>query len=144
MRLPPQYRFRRAWLRRLAGRALAAANRRDFSVLLLGMGPAVEYHPADDQRPPGMEPVSHGHDEYEMVWRQLMDAFEDFRGEPVEIFDLGDTLLSEVQYTGHGSGSGVPVTVPLFQLFRLRKGLVVWQKDFSRREEALQAAGLSE
>ena len=144
MQLPPRSRVRRAWLRRFAGRALAAANRRDFAVLLLGIDRAVEYQPAGDQRPPGMEPVSHGHDEYEKVWRQLMDAFEDFRGEPVEIFDLGDTLLSVVQYEGHGSGSGVPVTVPLCQLLKLRRGLVIWQKDFSDRAEALEAAGLRE
>ena len=73
-----------------------------------------------------------------------MDAFEDFHGEPAEVFDLGDTLLSVVRYEGHGSGSGVPVTIPLFQVFKLRQGLVVWQKDFSDREEALEAAGLSE
>ena len=123
---------------------MAAANRRDFAVMLLGFDPAVEHHAADGQVPPGMEPVSHGHDEYEMVWRGLMDAFEDFHGEPAEVFDLGDTLLSVVQYEGHGSGSGVPVTIPLFQVFKLRQGLVVWQKDFTDRAEALEAAGLSE
>jgi hypothetical protein len=144
MRLPPQSRFRRALLRRLAVRAMAAANRRDFAVLLLGIDPAVEYHPADDQRPPGMEPVSHGHHEYEMVWRQMMDAFEDFHGELAEVFDFGDTLLSAVEYKGHGSGSGVPVNIPLFQLYKLRHGLVIWQQDFSDRVEALAAAGLRE
>ena len=123
---------------------MAAANRRDFAVLLLAMDPAVEYHPADDQRPPGMDRISHGHDEYEMVWRQMMEAFDDFSGEPIELFDLGDTLLSVVEYKGHGSGSGVPVNIPLWQLFKVRRGLVVWQKDFSNRAEALEAAGLSE
>jgi ketosteroid isomerase-like protein len=144
MRLPPRSRLRRGWLKRLAGRALAAANRRDFAVLFFGMDPAVEFHPAGDQLPPGMEPVSRGHDEYEMVWRQMMDAFDDFRGEPVEIVDLGDKLLAVVEYKGHGSGSGVPVSIPLFQLFKLRRGLVIWQKDFSDRAEALEAAGLRE
>jgi hypothetical protein len=36
------------------------------------------------------------------------------------------------------------VNVRLFQLMRLRRGLVIWQKDFSNRAEALQAAGLRE
>jgi hypothetical protein len=45
MRLPPRSRLRRALLKRLAGRAWAAANRRDFDVRLLAMDPAVEYHP---------------------------------------------------------------------------------------------------
>jgi hypothetical protein len=29
------------------------------------------------------------------------------------------------------------MNIPTFQLFRLRRGLVVWQKDFSDRSEAL-------
>jgi ketosteroid isomerase-like protein len=142
MRLPLRSRLRGWWLRRLAQRALAAANRRDFAVLLLGLDPGVEYHPAADQvlDQPG---VSHGHDGYEKAWREIMDAFEDFRGEPRELIDLGDMLLATIQYSGHGSGSGVPVELPLFPLFRLRRGLVVWQQDFSNRSDALEAAGLS-
>jgi ketosteroid isomerase-like protein len=144
MRLPPRSRLRRAWLKRLAGRGLAAANRRDFAVMLIAMDPAVEYRPEVDALPPGMKVINHGHDEYEMAWRQLLDAFEDWHGEPVEVFDLGHMLLAVIEYKGHGSGSGVPVSLPLCQLFKLRRGLVIWQKDFSDRAEALEAAGLSE
>ncbi len=74
----------------------------------------------------------------------MMDAFDDFRTEPVEILDLGDKLLITAHYKGHGSGSGIPIDETLFQLCRLRGGLVVWQKDFSDRSEALEAAGLRE
>ena len=144
MRLPAPSRLRRMGLARLAGRALAAANRRDFDVLLLGIDAAIEYRPADDVRPPGMDVVFHGHTGYREVWQQMMDAFEDFHAEPADLIDLGDTLLLAIQYEGHGSGSGVPVKVPLFQFFRLRRGLVVWQQDFSDRSEALEAAGLRE
>jgi ketosteroid isomerase-like protein len=140
MRLPPRSRVRRTMLARLVGRGLAAVNRRDFDVLFLALDPAIEYRPAGDQRPPGMDAVFHGYDGYEEVWRQMIDSFEDFHAEPAEIVDLGDQLLATIQYNGHGSGSGVPVNVPLFQLFRLRRGLVVWQKDFSDRSEALEAA----
>ena len=142
-RLPPRSRLRRLMLARFAGRGLAAVNRRDFKVLFLAFDPEIEYLPAGDQLPPGMDAVTHGHDGYEKVWRQMIDSFEDFRAEPQELFDLGDTFLATVRYTGHGSGSGVPVDVPLFQLMRLRRGLIYWQKDFSDRSEALEAAGLS-
>jgi ketosteroid isomerase-like protein len=143
VRLPLRSRLRGWWLRRLAGRALAAANRRDFAVLLLGFDPDIEYHAAAD-RVVGNPAVSHGHEDYEKVWREIMDAFDDARAEPKELMDLGDVLLATVQYSGHGSGSGVPVEVSTFQLFRLQHGLVVWQKDFSNRSEALEAAGLGE
>jgi hypothetical protein len=36
------------------------------------------------------------------------------------------------------------VEIPLVQLFRMRRGLVVWQRDFSDHADALEAAGLSE
>jgi ketosteroid isomerase-like protein len=144
MRLPLRSRLRRLVRARIAGRAAAAVNRRDFDVLLVALAPGIEYHPARDVVPPGMDSVAHGHDRYVAVWRQMIDAFEDFHTEPEEVLDLGEQLLATVQYKGHGSGSGVPVNIPLFQLFRLRRGLVVWQKDFSDRAEALEAAGLRE
>jgi hypothetical protein len=144
MRLPPRSRVRRMMLARFVGRGLAAVNRRDFDVLFLGIDPGIEYRPAGDQRPPGMDAVRHGHDGYQEVWRQMIDAFEDFHAEPEELLDLGDQLLATIQYRGHGTGSGVPVNIPTFQLFRLRRGLVVWQKDFSDRSEALEAAARRE
>lgn len=91
-----------------------------------------------------LDEVFYGHDGYRQMWQQMSDAFEDLRLEPKEILDLGDRFLLTVQATGHGSGSGVPVTLPLFQLFSIRRGLVVWQRDFGDLSEALQAAGLSE
>jgi ketosteroid isomerase-like protein len=143
-RLLPGSRLRRLVLTRLVRRGYAAVNRRDFDVLLLALDPGIEYHPAPDQLPPGMDTVVYGHDGYVGVWRQLIDAFEDFHVAPEEVLDLGDQLLATNHYRGHGSGSGVPVHIPNFQLFRLRRGLVVWQQDFSDRSEALEAAGLSE
>ena len=144
MRLPPESRLRRLVLTRIGERGMAAMNRRDFEVFFLALDPDIEYYPAGDQLPLDMDEVSHGHDGYEKVWRQMIDAFEDFRGEPLEVIDLGDRTLATARYTGHGSGSGVPVNIPLFQFFRLRRGLVVWQRDYSDRSEALKAAGLSE
>jgi SnoaL-like domain len=144
MRLPPGSRLRRLVLVRVSERGAAAVNRRDFEVLFVALDPGIEYHPAPDQRPPDADPVFYGHDGYQEVWRQMIDSFEDFHAEPEETLDLGDMVLGTSQYRGHGSGSGVPINVPLFQLFRLRRGLVVWQKDFSDRSEALEAAGLRE
>jgi ketosteroid isomerase-like protein len=73
------------------------------------------------------------------VW---LDAFEDIRFEPEELLDMGDKVLVTAQQKGHGSGSGVGVSQTLFQLYTIRRGLVIRQEDFLDRAEALRSAGL--
>jgi hypothetical protein len=54
-------------------------------------------------------------------------------------------VIGVTQLIGHGSSSGIPLENQfLFQVFSLRRGLVVKQEDFGSREEALKAAGLRE
>jgi ketosteroid isomerase-like protein len=141
MRLPPRSRLRRLMLARRAQRAYAAANRRDFDLVLVGWDPGSEYRPSADLLPPDLEAVFHGHDGMRKLWRYWLDAFEDIRWDPEEILDFGDRFLVTAQQRGHGSGSGVAVSEPVFQLFTLRRGLVLRQEDFLDRSKALEAAG---
>jgi SnoaL-like domain len=145
MRLSPRSRLRRLMLARAVGQAYAAGNRRDFDRLLIGVDPAeYEYRPASDLMPPDLDPVFHGPDGYLQLWRYWLDAFADIRWDPEEILDMGERALVTTQQRGHGSGSGVAVSHPVFQLFKFRRGLVVRQEDFLDRAEALEAAGLEE
>ena len=144
MRLPPGSRLRRLMLPGFMARIYAAANRRDFEVVLVGWDPGGEYRPSSELMPPDLEPVFRGHDGYRRLWGYWLDAFEDIRWEPEEMLDFGGQLLVTTQQTGHGSGSGVSVGEPVFQLFTLRRGLVVRQDDFLDRSQALEAVGLSE
>ena len=140
MRLPPRSRLRRSMLARSVALAYAAANRRDFDLVLVGWDTGSEYHPSGDLLPPDLETVFYGHDGYLQLWRYWLDAFEDIRWDPVEILDFGDKFLVSTQQKGRGSGSGVAVSEPVFQLFTVRQGLVVRQEDFLDRSKALQAA----
>jgi ketosteroid isomerase-like protein len=142
MRLPPRSRLRRWILVRNVGMAYAAANRRDFDSVLVGWDPASEYRPSSDLMPPDLETIFYGHDGYRQLWRYWLDAFEDIRWDPKEILDFGDRFLVRAQQRGRGSGSGVAVSEPVFQLFTLRRGLVVRQEDFLDRSKALEAVGL--
>jgi SnoaL-like protein len=144
MRLPPRSRLRRYLLTRLVSRACAAANRRDFALLVGGVDSAVEHRPAKDLMPLDWDPVAYGRDGYQQVWRKMLDAFDDFHAEPAEVLDLGDRILVTARYKGHGSASGVPIEETLFQVSRFRRGLVIWQQDFTDISEALEAAGLRE
>jgi len=129
---------------RRVGQAYAAANRRDFDLVLVGWDPGSEYHPSGDLMPPDLETVFHGHDGYRELWRHWLEAFEDIRWDPEEVLDFGDMLLVTAQQRGHGSGSGVAVREPVFQLFNFRRGLIVRQEDFLDRSKALAAAGVRE
>jgi ketosteroid isomerase-like protein len=142
--LSTRSRLRRLLVARRVSQTYAAVNRRDFDVTLVGFDPGIEYRPSNDLMPPDLEPVMHGHDGFLKLWRYWMVAFEDLHWDPEEILDLGDRLLVTAQQSGHGSGSGVAVSEPVFQLFTLRGGLVIRQEDFLDRSEALEAAGLSE
>jgi ketosteroid isomerase-like protein len=143
-RLPAQSRLRRLLLARSVRRGYAAGNRRDFDVLVMRMDAENEYRPSRDLMPPDVEHSFHGHAGFIQLWRYWMDAFEDIRWDPEEIIDLGDRFLVSTHQSGHGSGSGVAMSEPVFQLFTLRRGFVVRQEDFLDRSKALAAAGLRE
>ncbi|MEK6327261.1 MAG: nuclear transport factor 2 family protein [Actinomycetota bacterium] len=142
----PRSRLRRWIVARFLRRAYAAANRRDFDLVLVGLGAEAEYEyrPSPDLIAPDQDPVFHGHDGYLRMWGTWLDAFEDLRFEPEELLDLGDRLLVTAEVHGHGSGSGVAVSERVFQLFELRGGLVMKQEDFVDHSKALEAAGLKE
>jgi ketosteroid isomerase-like protein len=144
-RLPSRSRLRRSIAARRVQRAYAAANRRDFDLVLVGWDSASEYRPSADLLPPDVEPVFHGHDGMRQLWRYWLDAFEDIRWDPEEMLEFGgEQVLVTTQQSGRGSASGVSVSEPVFQLFTLRRGLVVRQEDFLDRSTALEAAGLRE
>jgi len=139
-RLRPGSRLRGLALNRAVARAYAAGNRRDFAVLLLTHDPEHEYRPSPKLMPPDLEAVFRGNDGYLRLWRYWMDAFDDIRWEPEEVLDLGERFVVTTQQSGRGSGSGVEVSEPVFQVFETRRGLVTSQTDFLDRSEALAAA----
>jgi ketosteroid isomerase-like protein len=140
-RLPPGSRVRRALLARRIGLAYAAANRRDFEVVLAGMDLGVyEYRPSRDLLPPDVEDVFYGQEGYLRLWRYWSDAFDDIRWDPHEVLDLGDQFLVTTEQCGHGSGSGIAVSKPVYQLLTVRDGLVIRQEDFLDRGVAIAAA----
>ena len=140
LRLPRGSRVRRQVVTDWVTRAYAAANRRDFAVLLAGIDPAHEYRPSREIMPPDLGGPTKGREGYVRMWRYWLDAFEDIRYEPDEVLDFGEKLLVTVRQVGHGSGSGVGLSKPVFQLLTVRRGRTVMQEDFVDRDEAIRAA----
>ncbi|HEY7630314.1 MAG TPA: nuclear transport factor 2 family protein [Thermoleophilaceae bacterium] len=140
VRLPPRARLRQLVLGRAVVQGYAAANRRDFKVVLIGFDPELEYRPSPQLMAPDLDPIFYGYDGYMRLWQYWLDAFEDIRWEADELLDFGDKLLVTARQVGTGSGSGVAVGDSLFQLYTLRRGLIYRFEDFEDRSEALEAA----
>jgi hypothetical protein len=144
-RLPPQSRLRRAFLSHVMGRGFAAANRRDFDVVVLSFDPEFEFHIADSPAarflPPDLLGVHRGPEGYRRVWEMGLEAL-DYKIYCEEIIDLGDRLFVVGRQVGRGKSSGISLDLPLYQLYTLRRGLPIRQVDFSDANEALEAVGL--
>ncbi len=71
----------------------------------------------------------------------FLQAWETLTIAPKSIEDLGDKILVEVEQTGVGRDSGVPVTLNYFHLWTLRDGL--WSGSIrSCARRAPEAAGV--
>jgi ketosteroid isomerase-like protein len=142
----PRSRPCRAFDPRRVRRGAEAANRRDFEVLLLSFDPAIEYEVAESLAGrfvfPDLLGVQRGHAGYRRMWQGFIEAFQDLKLEPEEVIDSGGRALVAGRVIGHGSQSGVGIDEPLFQVFTMRRGLVIRQKDFADREEALEVVEL--
>ena len=73
-----------------------------------------------------------------------MGPWESPTVELLEIIDAGDSVFTVMRWRARGRGSGVEVQQDFFGIYDFRDGVVVGYCGRETREEALEAAGLSE
>src|SRR6476659_599448 len=74
-----------------------------------------------------------------------LDLFDDFKSEPAELIDVGeDKVIAVVRISGRAKLSGVETDLTYAELWKLRDGRVAWGRKYWTRDQALEAAGLSE
>ena len=89
--------------------------------------------------------IYHGVDGFRKAVEQADEMWDEFRVEPHEFIDLGDTVVVASTISGKGRGSGVEVEMPLFTVIEFREGKVSrFIGGLRDRDEALEAAGLEE
>jgi ketosteroid isomerase-like protein len=75
-------------------------------------------------------------------WFQAFGS--DYHFEIDEARELGDLILIHAWHGGHGRASGIEVRGELTYLYRVRDGKVARVEIYPTRDEALEAAGVSE
>jgi ketosteroid isomerase-like protein len=79
-----------------------------------------------------------------LLFEEIPAVLDGFAAEVVEIEDLGDTTLATIRFGGTATSTGLLVEQTVFQLWRHRDGKGIEMRAFRRREDALDAAGISE
>jgi ketosteroid isomerase-like protein len=77
-------------------------------------------------------------------WERWASAFEELKVTFEEIIDAGDQVVVVAHHEGRGRGSGVEVDARFYEIYTLREGKVSRVDEYTEREEALKAAGLTE
>jgi ketosteroid isomerase-like protein len=86
-----------------------------------------------------------GPEAYKRYVEQWWESFEGLHAEVEEYIDAGDDrVFTWVRWTGRGRASGVDADWHLAIIYTMRDGKVALAEEYFDRDEALEAAGLSE
>jgi ketosteroid isomerase-like protein len=88
--------------------------------------------------------VYRGHGGLRSLFGGLHEVWGEIEYDYEELIDAGEHVVAVVTRHARGRASGVDVEAPLALLWTVREGKVVKVVWFATREEALEAAGLSE
>jgi ketosteroid isomerase-like protein len=103
--------------------------------------PEIEWHSAAED--PGLE-VFHGVEGVKKLIAEVQEQLEDFRTEPFEFLDGGERVVAGLVHRGRGRGSSAEVEMREWNVFLIREGRIVSVHEYGERQDALEAAGLSE
>lgn len=123
-------------------RAYEAFNRGDPEGLVADLARDFDY--VTTGTIPGAGGVYRGPEGFRQFMQWFSDAFDNPRVELHELIEADDQVLAALTLRGDGKQSGVAASWDVWHLWTVRDGKVVRGQGFTRRGEALEAAGLSE
>ncbi len=128
----------------LLRQATDALNRRDVDAWLAFLSPDVVWEALPGV--PGLGELYRGRAEVRAWIDQLFELAEGVVHTEIEqVTELTDgRVFLAVVLTARGRGSGVPFEMPAWSVIWFAEGLVTRRQVFWTRDEALEAAGLSE
>ena len=88
--------------------------------------------------------VYEGHAGMERFFIDWLGTWDNPVVETLELIDAGNSVISVFRWTGRGKASGVETETTMFGVYDVKGGRVVGFRQYESREDALEAAGLSE
>ena len=88
--------------------------------------------------------VVHGREAAIHMWRRYWGTWADYSLQLEEAVDAGDEVAIVMRETGTGKGSGISLERTWANVWTFRAGKLVRLRLFETKEQALQAAGLSD
>jgi ketosteroid isomerase-like protein len=123
--------------------AAAAFDRGDVDAWLEYLADDIDYR-AIEGAPDDPGPM-HGKDAVRAYAQDWLEMFGEFRSEPVELIDAGeDRVIAVTKISGRAKLSGVETDLTYAALYTIRDGKVARGREYWTKEQALEAAGLSE
>ena len=123
--------------------AVVAYNRGDLYTLLAYCADDIDYRAVEgalDDRGP-----IHGKDAVRAYFQDWLDTFDDLKAEPLELIDAADEqVVTVLRFGGRAKLSGVEADLTFAGVYTLRDGKIARGREYWTKEQALEAARLSE
>ena len=116
-------------------------NAGEFEASQEYMHPDVEWRTTG--RFPDLEPLYRGHDGVRRFWEDFTAPWDEIVLEPLDFTVAGDDAVVETRFRARARGD-IEVDLTLFNRYLFRDGRVVFVETYLSREDALEAAGLSD
>jgi ketosteroid isomerase-like protein len=101
-------------------------------------------HRAIEGAPDDRGPM-HGRDAVRAYVQDWLDTFDDVRTEVVELIDADeDKVIAVLRMSGRAKLSGVETELTYAVVYTIRDGKIARGREYATRDQALEAAGLSE
>jgi ketosteroid isomerase-like protein len=135
-------------------RVLDANERRDLASAYASIDPKIEWHvgrlmaqstgSGQVGEVGDLDPVYYGRDGILAFWRSWIAAWETVSFAYPEFIDAGDVVIVTVSQHARGRASGIELDREYATVWTLESGRITRMEFFPTRNDALEAAGLSE
>ena len=86
----------------------------------------------------------HGNESIRVIFEENQKTMSGYDVVPVELIDAGDKVVAVAKAVGAGKASEIALDEPFAFVFTFKDGLVIREQAFRNKQEAVEAAGLSD